>query len=92
MRRRLCRSEPLEAHCTPTELETEYQRLMRSVDFDDLGEANYHLLDDSSDGDRKTFMLNPMSKVVEYENTQYDTLPRPGIPGLWSGSESWIGR
>lgn len=85
MFRRLCRSTPL------VDLETEYQRLMRSVDLDDLGDANYHLLDDEST-DRRTFMLAPMAKLVEYEDTQYDTPPRPGIPGLWMDSLRWIGR
>ncbi len=54
--------------------------------------ADYELPDDNDDNDALTFLLSPTKLLVDYENTQYDTKPRPGIPGLWSDSTSWIGQ
>ena len=60
-------------------------RLMRD-------EADYELPSDDDDDASLTFLLSPTKLLVDYENTQYDTKPRPGIPGLWSDSTSWIGQ
>ena len=59
-------------------------------DFYDKGHKNYELKEHTNN-DAKTFLINP-TNLVDYDNDQRDTSPRPGIPGPWASSLRWIGR
>ena len=77
-------------------LEMEYRRMIEDNErsfFDGnskTNDKNFELKRDENN-DAKTFVLNPQN-VVDYENEQLDTNPRPGIPGWWASSMRWIGR
>jgi len=83
MKHRLCRAVDVDVN----ELDRVYTRLTREPGDDAL-----YKLPESKNNDSLTFLLSPVQQLVEYENDQYDSPPRPGVPGLWSGSDSWIGR
>lgn len=74
------------------ELEKEYRRIIEDneKDFYDKGHKNYELKEHTNN-DTKTFLINP-TNLVDYDNDQRDTSPRPGIPGPWASSLRWIGR
>lgn len=77
-------------------LEMEYRRMIEDNErsyFDGGKEENdkNFELKQHENNDAKTFVLNPQN-VVDYENEQLDTNPRPGIPGWWASSMRWIGR
>lgn len=54
--------------------------------------GKYDLPEQDTD-DSLTFLLSPTELLVEHdEDNMLDPMIRPGIPGLWSGSDSWIGK
>lgn len=73
-------------------LEKEYCRMIEDneKDFYDKGKKNYEL-QTHENNDAKTFLINPQN-LIDYDNDQIDTSPRPGIPGPWASSLRWIGR
>jgi hypothetical protein len=71
------------------ELELQYLNLQSDLDDDDEEEQLYELKDQVNN-DKKTFFIQPGNLLVEYDDNQYDTTPRPGIPGYWQASERWI--
>ena len=73
-------------------LEKEYRRMIEDneKDFYDKGKKNYEL-QTHENNDAKTFIINPQN-LIDYDNDQIDTSPRPGIPGPWASSLRWIGR
>ena len=73
-------------------LEKEYRRMIEDneKDFYDKGKKNYEL-QTHENNDAKTFLINPQN-LIDYDNNQIDTSPRPGIPGPWASSLRWIGR
>ena len=73
-------------------LEKEYRRMIEDSekDFYDKGKKNYEL-QTHENNDAKTFLINPQN-LIDYDNDQIDTSPRPGIPGPWASSLRWIGR
>ena len=73
-------------------LEKEYRRMIEDneKDFYDKGKKNYEL-QTHENNDAKTFLINPQN-LMDYDNDQIDTSPRPGIPGPWASSLRWVGR
>lgn len=73
-------------------LEKEYRRMIEDneKDFYDKSKKNYEL-QTHENNDAKTFLINPQN-LIDYDNDQIDTSPRPGIPGPWASSLRWIGR
>ena len=73
-------------------LEKEYRRMIEDneKDFYDKGKKNYEL-QTHENNDAKTFLINPQN-LIDYDNDQIDTSPRPGIPSPWASSLRWIGR
>ena len=73
-------------------LEKEYRRMIEDneKDFYDKGKKNYEL-QTHENNDAKTFLIKPQN-LIDYDNDQIDTSPRPGIPGPWASSLRWIGR
>lgn len=73
-------------------LEKEYRRMIEDNEknFYDKGKKNYEL-QTHENNDAKTFLINPQN-LIDYDNDQIDTSPRPGIPGPWASSLRWIGR
>jgi len=74
-------------------MENEYRRMIEQSHknfFNNKENVKYELKEHTNN-DAKTFLINPQN-LVEYDNNQLDTAPRPGIPGPWSSSLRWIGR
>lgn len=64
---------------------------MTSIDSEPKHDDGFKLLDCRNEDDL-TFLIRPDALVVNYDNDQHDTTPRPGTPGPWEASDRWIGR
>ena len=77
-------------------LELEYLKMINDSDKEYCNDGchDYHLSsnDDSDNAENKTFLIKPTTLLVDYENGQDDTMPRPGPSEWWSSSDRWIGR
>ena len=74
----------------------EYEELARNIhkqqNFEDLRTTKYSLdMMNNENNDQKTLLLIPGSAIVNYENTQHDTAPRPQ-EGPSRASDCWIGK
>ena len=75
-----------------SKLEQEYQKMILDNEKSSYDNRNKKFeLQDHHNSDAKTFLVNPQN-LIDYENEQNDTSPRPGIPGWWASSMRWLGR
>ena len=72
-------------------LEDEYQKMIINNGKERVQEQKrLHTLPEDNSDDVTTLLINPM--LVEYENSELNTAPRPGMQGWWAGSMRWLGR
>ena len=72
-------------------LEKEYQRMIINNGKENVQTTKrLHSLPENKNDDVTTLLLNPM--LVEYENSELNTAPHPGMQGWWAASLRWLGR
>ena len=74
------------------QLEKEYTRLIDNISRDNSDSSEGILLADERDNNNNlTFFVQPGGMLVEYDDNQLFTDPRPGEQGWYSDSLRWIG-
>jgi len=98
------RAVPTEPNAPALPNGVEYEQLVRDLkhntekkydgreDLRSFKKFSLDMIDDEKENTSSTFMLIPGSSLINYENGQHDTAPRPVSDGPWKASDVWIGK